>query len=127
MQINSSLKISGIYSIENKNTNRCYVGSSKFIYKRIAHHLWELRNNRHPNIYFQHSFNKHGEGAFEVIILEECLIDELRDKEQVHILSTPKRYNIIDKPTGPLRLPSTKEEIKSKISKANTGKKTLDF
>lgn len=124
--VNSSYKICGIYSIYNKETGFSYVGSSRTIYERLSQHIWKLRANRHTNEYLQNSFNKHGEEAFEIIILEICTENNLKIREEFYILNTAKRYNIVDKPTGPLHLPTPTEERRRKVSKANKGRKITE-
>jgi group I intron endonuclease len=100
-----------------------YVGSGKSIYKRIAHHFSTLRSNRHSNKHLQNSFNKYGEDAFEVMILEVCTLNNLKEREEYHILNTSSRYNFIDKPTGPLQLPRLDAERRKIVSEKLTGRK----
>lgn len=54
----------GIYTIENTNTEKLYVGSSKNITKRIHDHFHALETNKHSSAKLQNSFNKHGKSAF---------------------------------------------------------------
>ena len=79
----------GIYKIENKLNNHCYIGQSTNIQKRWAQHKnpynWE-REIRKP-LYL--AFKKYGLENFSFEILEECLLEELRIKEREWI----KYYN----------------------------------
>ena len=78
-------KISGIYKIINKIDNKYYVGSSKNIYKRWRKHKSLLRHNKHINDYLQNAFNLHGETNFEFVIIEKCLVENLKDVEQKYL------------------------------------------
>lgn len=62
-----------VYGIRHLASGRTYVGITiQRPSKRFAVHRWELRNGRHLNPYLQNAWSKHGEGAFEFIILETC-------------------------------------------------------
>lgn len=78
-------KISGIYKIINKIDGKYYVGSSKHIYKRWRKHKSLLRHNKHLNDYLQNAFNLYGESNFEFIIVEKCLIENLKKIEQKYL------------------------------------------
>lgn len=54
------MKDSGIYQILNIVNQKCYIGSSQCIRKRIYHHKYKLKFNSHANIHLQSSWNKHG-------------------------------------------------------------------
>jgi group I intron endonuclease len=76
----------GIYQIRNKLNNKSYIGSSKNLLNRWAkEHKPSLRNNKHYNSHLQHAWNKYGESNFEFIILEECLIEKLSEREEYWI------------------------------------------
>lgn len=86
----------GIYKILNKNNGKFYIGSSKNIEKRWKRHKIRLSNNYHPNQHLQASWNKYGEGSFDLLVIEECCIDMLLEREQYYIDNT----NCIDKKVG---------------------------
>lgn len=75
----------GIYAIVNKNKDKWYLGSSKDIHKRFARHLWELRQGVHHSVHLQRAFNKYGEGAFELQIVEYCLEEDLLERESLYL------------------------------------------
>lgn len=75
----------GIYCIENIINNKKYIGQSIDIKTRKRKHLKKLKNNHHENKYLQRSFNKNGNDKFIFYILEECLEEELNDKEKYWI------------------------------------------
>ena len=76
----------GIYIITNKQSGKFYIGKSKNIEGRFAHHKAELRHNNHYNIHLQRAWNLYGEESFVFSVLEECKEDELNDKE-IHWIS----------------------------------------
>lgn len=61
-----------VYGIRNKVTDKWYVGSTTRRYYRWQDHLRMLKQNRHHAPKLQMSFNKHGEHAFEFIVLRSC-------------------------------------------------------
>jgi group I intron endonuclease len=71
----------GIYKIENKVNGKVYVGQSVNIESRWKAHKSELRRDTHYNTHLQKSWNKYGEDNFEFSVIEECLEQELDDKE----------------------------------------------
>lgn len=71
----------GIYAIKNKLNNKIYIGQSINIENRWYGHKTSLRHNKHGNKHLQNSWNKYGEDNFDFIVLEECLEDELNEKE----------------------------------------------
>ena len=44
-----------------------------------------LRNNKHFNQYLQNAWNKYGEKNFEFVVIEDCTISDLDDKERYYI------------------------------------------
>lgn len=85
---------SGIYEIRNKVTGVSYIGSSINTEVRKRQHIYALRKGKHPARYMQNAWNKHGEDAFEFLILEE-VPDVLRliEREQHWIDTKKPRYN----------------------------------
>lgn len=94
-------KISGIYCIENKITNKKYIGKSVDIIKRWNEHKSLLNRNVHENTYLQHAWNKYGEYFFDFYILEECNKQELNEKEIMYI----SKYNTTNRMYGYNRTP----------------------
>ena len=82
------LKQSGVYQIINTVNGKRYVGSSANISGRWRQHKHMLRSNKHKNQKLQNAWSKHGEGAFEFLVLEYCQESELIATEQRHIDST---------------------------------------
>lgn len=83
----------GVYRIRNKINNKSYYGSSINIEKRWIKHKRELNSKTHINIILQRAWIKYGESNFEFEIIEECLLEELIEKEQKYLDLNPD-YNI---------------------------------
>lgn len=86
--------ITGIYKLNNKVSNNFYIGSSFNIIDRWRGHKCLLRKNKHENQILQNSWNKHGENAFEFIVLETCTKDIILKREQFYIDTLNPKYNI---------------------------------
>ena len=72
---------SGIYMILNTYNNKCYIGSTKNFYTRKQKHFRLLVLNKHHSNHLQKAYNKYGKDKFIFIILEECEIEKLLEKE----------------------------------------------
>lgn len=76
--------ISGIYQIKNKINGKSYIGQSKDIYHRWNKHKEVINPNSHSSMKsypLYQAFIKYGINNFDFIILEECSIDELNERE----------------------------------------------
>ena len=82
----------GIYAIENTLNGKCYIGQAQDIRARWHKHLLELRGSRHGNKHLQRAWTKYGEDAFRFVVLEECDVDALteREKDWIDTLNTTK-------------------------------------
>jgi len=88
------LKKSGIYCITNIVNNKIYIGSSVNIYHRLKRHYSELKRGIHANKYLQNSYLKHGSSNFNVLIIEETIVENLQKLEQYYINTLNPDYNI---------------------------------
>lgn len=70
-----------IYVIENKNSDKFYIGRTNDPAARKRGHLSELRRGIHGNPRLQASFNKHGEAAFEFKVVDSAPSDSIHEKE----------------------------------------------
>src|SRR5262245_60629447 len=66
----------GVYALVNLVDGKVFDSSSTDITKRSHDHLYLLRHNQHPNPHLQYAFNKYGETAFEMQILQEVACEE---------------------------------------------------
>lgn len=116
------MKETGIYCILNKNTGKCYIGSSsRDIYERWEIHKSQLNRKKHHSKYLQKSWNKYGSEDFEFSILEIVEPSKCVEREQFYIDNIRPEYNT--NPNSSSRLGAKHPlEVKRKISKAHIGK-----
>lgn len=112
---------SGIYTIHSAVNGRSYVGSAVYINQRWAGHRLHLRRGSHPNPHLQNAWNKYGEVAFEFIVLEECPVELLIEREQHYIDQCDNCYNIA-KVAGSRLGTTASPETKARMSAASTGR-----
>lgn len=94
----------GVYMIKNVLNNKRYIGSSRCIKSRLTTHLSTLNRNCHHNKHLQNSYNKYGQSAFRICILELC--EDIKDT----ILFLEQKY-----------LDLNPEYNKAKIAENNSG------
>jgi len=108
----------GIYKISCSANGKIYIGSSNNLRKRQYEHKRRLDGNYHHNPHLQKAWNKYGEKAFTIEILEEvkdqCLLIE---REQYWIDKTKcyepdKGYNISPTAGGTYGYKYTEEQKK---------------
>ena len=80
----------GIYKFTNKITGESYIGQSRNIHKRYIQHknryMVSLHNDKpQEDTYFHQMLRHYGFDNFNFEILEECLVDELNEKEIYYI------------------------------------------
>ena len=86
-------KISAVYKITNNITDDFYIGSSKDIKRRWAEHKRLSTWNKCKNNPLYLDMKKYGVDSFELQILEEVEIGNLKDKEQQFIETLKPTYN----------------------------------
>lgn len=123
--VNFLPKISGIYSIVNILNNHRYIGSTNNFYERLMMHRGHLRKNKHHSIVLQRAYNKYGEKAFIVQVLETC--ENNRDTlffiEQKYLDLHPE-YNVSKFANRPCRTGhKMSEEAKQHLKQFFTGRK----
>ena len=94
MKVNKNWKnLAGVYKITFRD--KCYVGSSKNLYNRLAQHISHLRSNKHHSKYMQRCYNKYGELEFNIEIIESLKYDEilLRQKELFYMKQLKAEFN----------------------------------
>lgn len=70
MQTRHLPRASGVYQIINRVNGKVYVGSAVDIQVRLHNHRRELRSQQHCNQKLQNAWDKHGEAAFDVRVIE---------------------------------------------------------
>lgn len=118
--------VCGIYYIVNKENGKIYIGQSVNVNKRLNRHKSELRRNMHSNDYFQNSWNKYGENAFEFSLHVECDESEL-DALEIHYIAhydSANRENGYNQDYGGHKTKHRSLETRRKISEANKGEKS---
>lgn len=81
----------GIYKIENNINNHIYIGLSKDIENRVKTHfnVCYNSNSKEYNKVLYRAIRKYGKENFDILILEECTLDNLYDREKYYI----EKYN----------------------------------
>lgn len=77
-------KLSGIYIIRCRFTNKVYIGLTVNFHYRHLCHKRDLEHNRHSNQYLQNHYNKYNTGKFESVF-ETFLIEEINNKVSLAI------------------------------------------
>ena len=76
----------GIYGIRNLINGKIYVGKTGMNFgDRWDSHRSLLNNGKHDNQHLQRAWDKYGQDNFEFIVIEDCGIDELSDREKYYI------------------------------------------
>lgn len=75
----------GIYCIANVETETYYIGSSIDMRARLSAHRKSLELGTHSNTILQRDWKRYSQHAFQARVLEECTIDNLREREQYWI------------------------------------------
>ena len=112
----------GIYQIINKFNKKSYIGKSIRIEERWYNHKnWAFNPNSKKYFYpLYQAFRKYGLDNFEFVILEECLEEELTNKEIYYYNLYKPEYCL----TNPNYLNFTQTpKIREKISQALKGRK----
>lgn len=115
----------GIYRIDGPK-GRFYVGSAQSVSRRWIEHKRDLRRGTHGNPRLQRAWDKYGEEAFTITVLEWLADDALllsREQYWIDLLNPVKNgYNVL--PTAGSRFGTTHSKCtKEKMSKAHIGRK----
>lgn len=86
-------KIIGVYKITNTITGDFYIGSSKDVKQRWASHKCQSRLKRYSNNPMYLDFQKYGIDKFELEILAEVEVEQLKEAEQQFIEILKPTYN----------------------------------
>jgi len=119
-------QLAGIYKIQSKiKSERCYVGSSKKLQKRIWKHRTELMCNKHYNLKLQRHVNKYGfdDLSFEVIEKFEFISKEhLLGREQYYLDLIKPYFNVLITAGSPEGI-TLSRETRKKLSDIRMGMK----
>ena len=110
----------GIYEFRNKVSGKSYIGSTKDHKERYWSHISKLKRNVHDNKELQKDFNLIGRDNFEMIMLEECSIDMLLEREQFWSDKIENKYNTRKNVCSNIGVEHSKE-IKNTMSISRTG------
>ena len=86
-------KICAVYKITNTITGDFYIGSSKNVKNRWMSHKKPSTWNKCPNNQLYLDMKKYGVDKFELQILEEVEVEQLKEKEQWFIELLKPTYN----------------------------------
>jgi len=102
---------------------KLYIGLTANYKTRRAGHLLCFRNNRHRNSYLQNLFNKYGESAYHIEIIEVCEKEKLPEREifWISYYKTTERQYGFNLREGGFHGNAT-AETREKLRQANLGK-----
>lgn len=109
-----------IYQLKNKVSGKSYIGSTKDQMERYWSHIGKLKRNIHDNKELQKDFNLIGRDNFEMIVLEECTIDMLLEREQYWSDKISNKYNIRVNVKSNIGLPHS-DKVKLVLSEKRKG------
>jgi group I intron endonuclease len=116
------MKITGIYGIRHKGTDRWYVGQAYDIRKRFKDHRAMASTKTRKHLYL--SLKKYGHAAFALRILERCEKTELNRREKFWIQKLNSvEPNGFNHTTGGDRSWEPSPSFRKKLSLANLGRR----
>jgi len=113
---------SGIYQIINLQNGKFYIGSTRKLRTRLREHFSDLRTGRHHSAPLQRAWNKYGEAAFSVKVLEHVEdLSQLIVREQAAFDSLSPEYNACKTAGSSLGRPCP-DSVKSTLSRLLKGR-----
>lgn len=130
-----------IYVIQNKQTDKVYIGQSKVLKTRLSKHRNLLNKNKHVNSHLQYAWSKHGEAAFDFYALakfeSQVQVDEAEEFYIDWFKQLDLSYNLDLKSRGPgtvseetklkHRNKTVSQEVRQRISESLKGKAPANF
>ena len=104
-----------VYQITNLANGRFYIGSTNDVKHRMGQHF--SKNKLHTKM-FADDIAKYGRNGFKVTILEECCLENLREREAYYIEKLKPQYNRVFKGY------TVTNDVREKIRNTLTGRKT---
>lgn len=117
-------RIDGVYLIKNNITLRVRVGSAKDVPKRFSNYKSRLKIGE-GNKLMQEDYNEYGHQSFEFILLEECAVKELFEREKYYqeLYADCASYNVnkVRNTDKKIRRGKEAKNYKEKRSKITSG------
>lgn len=80
------MKLGKIYLISNDVNNKVYVGqTTQTLKKRFNGHCCYSKSDKSQNMYIKRAIHKYGRDKFHISLLEECLLEQLNERERYWI------------------------------------------
>jgi group I intron endonuclease len=115
---------SGIYWLHQISRDRAvYVGSTNNMSRRWSQHRYTLTRGVTHNKYLQRVWNKYGAADFQFMVLEECPVEQLIEREQFWANALDPACNVGEFVENPTRGRVPSAETRLKMSAAKKGKK----
>lgn len=106
-----------IYKITNLLDGHFYIGSTQNFIKRYYTHINHIRTNKQSCTLLVRAINKYKEENFTFEIIEECLPEQVFNREQYYLDTLCPQYNIAKVAGSNLGIKRTKEvKLKKSIS-----------
>lgn len=129
--IGNILSLPGVYKFTNILNKKIYIGSTyqkKGVIGRLNSHLSLLRRNKHPNKYFQNTYNLYGESVFEFEVIlycskERCIFFEQKCIDTYKSFCPEYGYNE-NRLAGNGLFKKHSKETKIKMSQSHNGNKS---
>lgn len=124
----TTLKDSGIYCIKHVESGRCYVGSAENFDRRFKAHLTKLSSGKHHSSKLQEAWNRFGGEAFEIVVLERCIKEELiaREQQWIDMLEAAVvGYNVAEWAKSPMKGKTHSDETRQKMRDSHKGRKPI--
>ena len=83
-----------IYKITNILNDDFYIGSSCNFIKRYYTHINHIKTNKQSCTLLIRAVNKYGEENFKIEIIEECLNNQVLNREQFYLDTLSPKYNV---------------------------------
>lgn len=122
--------IACIYVIRRIETGDCYVGSTSNKTDRWGAHRRDLRKGKHHAPHLQNTWTKHGEDAFEFVVLEVCsgpdLKSLLKEREDHWIEMLKPKYNVLAAAYSSLGFKQPRESVERRAALQRGVKRPAD-
>lgn len=108
----------------------CYVGSTSSKTDRWGAHRRDLRKGKHHAPHLQNTWTKHGEDAFEFVVLEVCsgtdLKSLLKEREDHWIARLKPKYNVLAAAYSALGYKQPRESVERRAALQRGVKRPAD-